>query len=89
MYLKNLSASRLLFNAETVIDDIVSHPYYDTRLEVRDINGASYFVTVPKSNSNDLIELREIIICLWISKDTHLVKLITYRTSILGLGKSI
>lgn len=106
---KNLSASRLLFNAETVIDDIVSHPYYDTRLEVREINGASYFVTVPKSNSNDLIELVDINQVSEVASNAFLYalnhnlfeennllmdfegytssKLLTYRTSILGLGK--
>lgn len=56
---KNLSASKLLFNAETVLDGIVSHPYYDMQLQVQDVGGVSYFVTVPKSNANELIDLVE------------------------------
>lgn len=83
---KNLGANELLFNAETVIDDIVSHPYYDTRLEIRDINGASYFVTVTKSNSKDLIESVGNNLLMDFGEYTS-SKLITYRTSILGLGK--
>lgn len=54
---KNLSTSKLLFNIETVLDGVVARPYYDTRLEVQDIGGTSYFVSVPKSNHNDIIEL--------------------------------
>jgi len=54
---KNLSTSKLLYNIETEIDDIVSHPYYDTKLEVHDIGGISYYVTVPKTDNNDLIDL--------------------------------
>lgn len=54
---KNLSTSQLLFNAETLIDDIVSHPFYNTQLEVHDVGGTSYFVSVPKTDNNDLIDL--------------------------------
>lgn len=54
---KNLSTSKLLYNVETIIDDIVSHPFYDTQLEVHDIGGISYYVTVPKTDNNDLIDL--------------------------------
>lgn len=54
---KNLSSKEVLFNLETELDDVVARPYYDTRLEVKDIGGSSYFVTVPKTNSNDIIEL--------------------------------
>jgi|LGOV01.1.fsa_nt_gb hypothetical protein len=54
---KNLSTSKLLFNVETELDDIVSHPFYDTQLEVHDIGGISYYVTVPKTDNNDLIDL--------------------------------
>lgn len=58
---KNISANNVLFNIETMLDDIISHPYYDTQLEVRDIGDVSYFVTVPtSSNENDIIELVDI-----------------------------
>lgn len=54
---KNLSANKLLFNTEIVIDDVVSKPFYETRLEVKEIGGSSYFVPVAKADENDLIEL--------------------------------
>jgi len=58
---KNISSKNVLFNIETMLDDIISHPYYDTQLEVRDIGGVSYFVTAPTSpNENDIIELVDI-----------------------------
>jgi hypothetical protein len=57
---KNLSASKILFNLETVIDDVVAHPFYDTQLQVQEINGTSYLVTIPKTNQNDLVELVDI-----------------------------
>lgn len=54
---KNLSASKLLFNIETVIDDVVSHPFYVTQLEIKEMGGTTYFVPVQKANVNDLVEL--------------------------------
>lgn len=54
---KNLSANKLLFNTEIVIDDVVSKPFYETRLEVKEIGGSSYFIPVAKVDENDLIEL--------------------------------
>lgn len=105
---KNINSSKLLFNVESVLDDIVSHPYYNTQLEVQDIGGVSYFMTVPKSNNNDLIELIDITqvsdaatnaftyaleqglfennILLDFSGYTS-SKLLTHKTSVLGMGK--
>lgn len=106
---KNLNSSNLLFNLETNIDDIIAKPFYNTQLEVRDLNGASYFIPVPKLNDNDLIELVDInqisetaTDALKYSLTNNLFennnvlmdfseftssKLLTHRTSILGLGK--
>lgn len=106
---KNLNSSNLLFNLETHIDDIIAKPFYDTQLEVRDLNGASYFIPVPKLNDNDLVELVDINqisetatdalkytltnnlfennnVLMDFSQFTS-SKLLTHRTSILGLGK--
>lgn len=57
---KNLSASTVLMNVETTLDDIVSHPFYNNVLEVQEINGTSYFLSIPKDNDNDLINLVDI-----------------------------
>lgn len=54
---KNLSTSKVLFNVETMLDDMVAKPFYDRQLEVRDIGGVSYYVTVAKTDNNDLIDL--------------------------------
>ena len=106
---KNLSTSKLLYNVETEIDDIVSHPFYDTQLEVHDIGGTSYYVTVPKTDNNDLIDLigdnqisdagaaafvyamensiyDESSILMDFAEFTS-SKLLTHRSSILGMGK--
>jgi hypothetical protein len=106
---KNLNSSNLLFNLETNIDDIIAKPFYDTQLEVRDLNGASYFIPVPKLNDNDLVELVDVNqisetatdalkytltnnlfennnVLMDFSQFTS-SKLLTHRTSILGLGK--
>lgn len=106
---KNLSSSKLLFNAETVIDDIVSRPYYDTQLEVKEIGGVSYFMTVPKSNHNDIIDMVNINQISEVASNAFLhalnnnlfeennvlldfsdytsSKLLTHRSSILGMGR--
>jgi hypothetical protein len=106
---KNLNSSNLLFNLETHIDDIVAKPFYNEQLEVQEINGASYFVSIPKLNDNDLIELVDVnqisetaTDVLKYSLTNNLFennnvlmdfsaftssKLLTHRTSILGLGK--
>lgn len=103
---KNLSASKLLFNFETVIDDVVVRPYYDTQLQVQDFGGTSYYVSVPKANNNDIVELVQLGITasntidyalnknlfeevnlLFNFEDYMYAKLLTHRSSILGMGK--
>jgi hypothetical protein len=106
---KNFSASQVLYNVETTMDDIVDHPFYDEEVQVIDVDGTSYFMTVQKANNNDLIELvganqisdtatnaflyaldrglfENYNILLDLS-DYNASKLITHRSSILGLGR--
>lgn len=107
---KNLSASKVLFNVETYLDDVVSHPFpfYDMRLEVREVGGVSYFVSVPKIKENDLLDLVDISQVSEVASNAFSAlnnnlfeernllmdfagytssKLLTNRTSILGMGK--
>lgn len=106
---KNLNASNVLFNVETMIDEIIARPFYNDVLTVKEIGGISYLVSVPKFNDNDLIELVDVNqvsetatnvlkysltnnlfetnnILMDFSQYTS-SKLLTHRTSILGLGK--
>lgn len=106
---KNLNSTNVLFNVETMIDEIIARPFYNEVLTVQEIGGASYLVSVPKYNDNDLIELVDINqisetatdavkysltnnlfetnnVLMDFSKYTS-SKLLTHRTSILGLGK--
>jgi hypothetical protein len=106
---KNLNAGNILFNVETMIDEIIARPFYSAQLEVKDIGGVLYFVTVPKTTNNQLIELIDINQIsetatdavkysltnnlfennnmLMDFSDYTSSKLLTHRTSILGLGK--
>jgi hypothetical protein len=106
---KNLNSSNLLFNLETNIDEIIAKPFYNTQLEVKEINGVSYLVPIVKENQNDLIELVDVnqisetaTDVIKYSLTNNLFennnvlmdfssyassKLLTHRTSILGLGK--
>lgn len=106
---KNLNASNVLFNVETMIDEVIAKPFYDEQIQVIDSNNISYYVTVKKENQKDLIELVDV---NQISEQaTDVVKysltnnlfennnmlmdfsgyssskLLTHRTSVLGLGK--
>jgi len=106
---KNLNASNVLFNLETMIDEIVAKPFYNQQLEVIDSNNISYYVTVSKADNKDLIELVDVNMIsntatdvikysltnnlfennniLMDFSDYSSSKLLTHRTSILGLGK--
>ena len=106
---KNLNASNVLFNLETMIDEIIARPFYNQELEVKDINGTPYLVPVPKYDNNIMLELVDInqisetaTDALRYSLTNNLFetnnvlmdfsqynssKLLTHRTSILGLGK--
>lgn len=106
---KNLSTSGILFNVETTIDDVVVRPYYTTQLEVQDVDGTKYLVSVPKSNHNDILDLVDISQVSEVATSAFQYainnnlfeeqnvlmdfegytssKLLTHRTSILGLGK--
>lgn len=87
---KNLSASKLLFSTEIVIDDVVSKPFYETRLEVKEIGGSSYFVPVAKVDEDDLIEsINDVSNTLMDFSDFNSNKLITRRASIRNVGKVI
>ena len=105
---KNLSASTVLMNVETTLDDIVSHPFYNNVLEVQEINGTSYFLSIPKDNDNDLINLVDInqvsevatnafryALDQGLFENNNMLmdfsnytssKLLTHRSSILGMG---
>jgi len=106
---KNLNASDLLFNLETNIDEIIAKPFYNTDLEVTEINGASYIVPITKANYNDLTQLVDVnqisetatdalkySLTNKLFENNNLLldfseysssKLLTHRTSILGMGK--
>lgn len=52
---KNLSTSKLLYTAETELDGVVSRPFYDQEIQLRDMAGMVYTVSVPKYDIRDLI----------------------------------
>jgi len=106
---KNLGSRELMFRIETEIDDVVHIPFYATQLEVKDINGSPYFVTVVSPTEIDLLSFiddvhsasDEVAAFSHVLRENALSdqafvldvanytsnKLITYRTSILGVGK--
>jgi len=57
---KNLNSSNVLFNVETMVDEIIARPFYNMQLEVQEAGNKSYFVSVPKANDKDLIELVDV-----------------------------
>lgn len=106
---KNLGSRELMFRIETEIDDVVHVPFYATQLEVKDINGSPYFVTVVSPTEIDLLSFIDDVHSASdeVAAFSHVIrenvlsdqaflldvasytsnKLITYRTSILGVGK--
>lgn len=56
---KNLNASQLLFNIETELDGIISHPFIGYTLEVHEIDGANYYVEKQNADGKqgDLINM--------------------------------
>ena len=106
---KNLNAGNVLFNLETMIDEIVAKPFYDEKLQVIDTNNVSYYVTVKTEDKKDLIQLVDVNQISEVATDVVKYsltnnlfennnmlmdfseytssKLLTHRTSILGLGK--
>jgi hypothetical protein len=103
---KNLNAGNVLFNLETMIDEVIARPFFNEVLTIQELGGASYIVSVPKFNDNELVNINEISetatdaikyslinnlfennnILMDFSQYTS-SKLLTHRTSILGLGK--
>ncbi len=98
---KNLSASKLLFGVETLMDDVLTRHCYDSQIQVQEIGGTSYYVpvTVPADVNSDeagdgdgvlhdinhnIFEERNLLMDFG---DYTSSKLLTHRTSILGLGK--
>lgn len=93
--LKNLNTDTILFNMETVLDDVVSHPFYVAQLEIQDMYGTSYFTPAIVSNTETTAEFVADIpseslanSSLFLNLDnTTASKLMNYKTSILGVGK--
>lgn len=56
---KNLSASKLMMYAETVLDDVVMNPLYSSHLQVQDIGGSMYLVPIEKSDKEVILEFIE------------------------------
>ena len=88
---KNLDAHKLLFNCETVIDDVISHPFKNLYVEVQELNGNKIIVPVEDMNTFDLLEVTHDATgsfgLLFDFKEFLSNRLITYKTSILGTGK--
>jgi hypothetical protein len=88
---KNLDAHKLLFNSETVIDDVISHPFKNLYVEVQELNGNKIIVPVEDMNTIDLMEVTHAATgsfgLLFDFKEFLSNRLITYKTSILGTGK--
>jgi hypothetical protein len=55
--LKNLDATKILYNAELLIDDTIIRPFYGPDFKVRMLNGPDSMMTVDKVPVEDLNEL--------------------------------
>ena len=88
---KNLDTHKLLFNSETIIDDVISHPFKNLYVEVQELNGNKIIVPVEDMNTFDLLEFTHDATgsfgLLFDFKEFLSNRLITYKTSILGTGK--
>lgn len=93
---KNISSKELLYNVETILDDVVVKPHYNKMLEVRNIHNTSVYTEVAVSNERDLAPLYTD--NNNISNGANMLmdfsgfnsnKLITHRSSILGMSKVI
>ncbi len=93
---KNISSKELLYNVETVLDDVVVKPHYSKTLEIRNIHNTSVYTEVVVSNERDLAALYTD--DNNISNGANMLmdfsgfnsnKLITHRSSILGMSKVI
>jgi hypothetical protein len=88
---KNLDTHKLLFNSETIIDDVISHPFKNLYVEVQELNGNKIIVPVEDMNTIDLMEVTHDATgsfgLLFDFKEFLSNRLITYKTSILGTGK--
>lgn len=93
---KNISSKELLYNVETILDDVVVKPHYNKMLEVRNIHNTSVYTEVAVSNERDLAPLYTD--NNNISNGANMLmdfsgfnsnKLITHRSSILGMSRVI
>lgn len=93
---KNISSKELLYNVETVLDDVVVKPHYSKTLEIRNIHNTSVYTEVAVSNERDLAALYTD--DNNISNGANMLmdfsgfnsnKLITHRSSILGMSRVI
>lgn len=55
--IKNLDATKILYNAEVLLDDSVSRPFYGPDFKVRMVNGPDSMMTVDKVPIEDVNEL--------------------------------
>lgn len=93
---KNISSKELLYNVETILDDVVVKPHYSKTLEIRNIHNTSVYTEVAVSNERDLAALYTD--DNNISNGANMLmdfsgfnsnKLITHRSSILGMSRVI
>lgn len=94
MSIKNISTTEILFNLETTLDDVIAHTFYSPKLEIQDIDGVPYFLPVVSPDSRELIgelykdSFANNSIFMLLNRKT-VSRLVTYVSSILGMGKVI